>query len=169
MAGADLLPGGATTLKVSESLGQLERLDNDALLLLIIANLGVTSQREILAERVAVETVVGHDATKIGVADEEDTEQVVDLALVPVCAIVESAKRRNRSGLVGVGLDTNASVVADREHVVDDLEALVTGRVVDGSDVADCGELGGGVVFEEVEDGEDGRRGNVDDELILPH
>jgi hypothetical protein len=43
--------------------------------------------------------------------------------------------------------------VADGEQVVDNLETLVAGRVVDGSDVADLSEFGGGVVFEEGEDG----------------
>jgi hypothetical protein len=164
----NLLPSRATTLEVSESLGQLKRLNNNTLLLLVVTNLGVTSKREVLAERVAVETVVGHDAAKIGVSNEEDTEQIVDLTLVPVGTIVETAERRNRGGLVGVGLDTNASVVADREHVVDDLETLVTSRVVDSGDVADLGELCGSVVLEEVENGENGGGGDVDDKLILP-
>jgi hypothetical protein len=52
--------------------------------------------------------------------------------------------------------------VADGEQVVDDLEALVAGRVVDGSDVADLSELGCGVVFEERENGEDAIRRDVD-------
>jgi hypothetical protein len=164
----NLLPSRATTFKVTEGLGQLERLNDNALLLLVVTDLGVTSKREVLAERVAVETVIGHDATEIGVSNEEDTEQVVDLTLVPVGTVVETAKRRNGSGLVGVGLDADTGVVADGEHVVDDLETLVAGGVIDGCDVADLGELGGGVVLEEVEDGEDGGGGDVDDELILP-
>ena len=58
--------------------------------------------------------------------------------------------------------------MADGEQVVDNLETLVAGRVVDSGDVADLSELGGGVVLEEVEDGEDSGGGNVDDELIFP-
>ena len=168
MTRADLLPSRATTLKVSEGLGQLKGLNNNALLLLVVTNLGVSSEGEVLAERVTVETVVGHDATKIGVSNEEDTEQVVDLTLVPVGTVVEAAKRRDGSSLVGVGLDTDTGVVADGKHVVDNLEALVAGRVIDSGDVADLSELCGGVVLEEVEDGEDGGGGDVDDELILP-
>jgi hypothetical protein len=164
----NLLPSRATTFKVTEGLSQLERLNNNTLLLLVVTNLGVTSKREVLAERVAVETVVGHDATKIGVPNEENTEQVVDFTLVPVGTIVETAKRRDGCGLVGVGLDTDTGVVADGKHVVDNLEALVAGRVIDSGDVADLSELCGGVVLEEVEDGEDGGGGNVNDELILP-
>jgi hypothetical protein len=164
----NLLPSRATAFKVTEGLSQLERLNNNTLLLLVVTDLGVTSEGEVLAERVAIETVVGHDATKIGVSNEEDTEQVVDLTLVPVGTVVETAKRRNGSGLVGVGLDADTGVVADGEHVVDDLKTLVAGGVIDSGDVADLGELGGGVVLEEVEDGEDGGGGDVDDELILP-
>lgn len=52
--------------------------------------------------------------------------------------------------------------MADGEQVVDDFEALVAGGVVDGGDVADLGELGGGVVFEEGEDGDDAVGGDVD-------
>ena len=116
----------------------------------------------------AVETVVGHDAPQVRVADEEDTEQIVDLTLVPVGAIVEIAEGGHRSGLVGIGLDPQARVVADGEHVVDNLEALVLGGVVDGGDVGDLGVFGGRVVLEEGEDGNDAGRGNVDGELVLP-
>ena len=150
-------------------MSQFERLNNNTLLLLVVTDLSVTSKREVLAKRVAVETVVGHDATKIGVSDEEDSEQVVDLTLVPVGTIVKTANRRDGGGLVGVGLDTDTGVVTDREHVVNDLEALVAGRIIDSGDVADLGELGGGVVLEEVENGKDGGGGDVDDELILPY
>lgn len=45
--------------------------------------------------------------------------------------------------------------MADGEQVVDNLETLVAGGVVDSGDVADLGELSGGVVFEEREDGKD--------------
>ena len=45
--------------------------------------------------------------------------------------------------------------MADGEQVVDNLETLVASRVVDSGDVADLSELGGGVVFEEGEDGDD--------------
>lgn len=45
--------------------------------------------------------------------------------------------------------------MADGEQVVDNLEALVAGRVVDSGDVANLSELGGSVVFEEGEDRND--------------
>lgn len=155
MTRANLFPRRTATLKVPEGLCELERLDNNALLLFVVSELGVSSQGEVLPQWVAVEAVVGHDTSEIGVADEEDTEHVVDLTLVPVGAVVEACDGGYGRCLVGVGLHANARVVADGEQVVDNLETLVAGRVVDGSDVADLSEFGGGVVFEEREDGKD--------------
>jgi hypothetical protein len=159
---SDLLPRRTTALKVPESLRQLKRLDNNALLLLIESKLGVASQGEVLPQWVSVEAVVGHDAPQIGVADEEDAEHVVNLTLVPVGTVVEACDGGNGRGLVGVGLDADARVVTDGEHVVDDLEALVAGGVVDSGDVADLCEFGGSVVFEEGEDGDDAVGRDVD-------
>lgn len=95
-------------------------------------------------------------------ANKEDAKQVVDLSLIPVGTVIQAADARNRGGLVGVRLDPNARVVANTEQVVDDLESLVLGRVVDGSDIADLGVLGGGVVLEEREDGNDTLGRDVD-------
>jgi hypothetical protein len=159
---SDLFPCRTATLKVSEGLCKLERLDNNALLLFVVSDFGVSGQGEVLPQWVSVETVVGHDAPQIGVADEEDAEHVVDLTLVPVGTVVETCDGRYWRCLIGVGLHADARVVADGEQVVDDLEALVAGRVVDGSDIADLGELGCGVVFEEGENREDAIGGDVD-------
>lgn len=165
---ADLLPRCRTTAEVPECLSHLKRLNDDPLLLLVVADLGVTGHGEVLAQWVAIETIVGHDAAQVGVANEEDTEQIVDFAFVPVGAVVQVAERWDGGGLVSVGLDPQARVVSDGEHVVDNLEALVLGGVVDGGDVGDLGVLGGRVVLEEVEDREDTTWGDVDGELVLP-
>ena len=87
---SNLFPRRTTALKVPEGLCELERLNDNALLLFIVSELGVSSQGEVLPQWVAVEAVVGHDASEIGVADEEDTEHVVDLTLVPVGAVIEA-------------------------------------------------------------------------------
>jgi hypothetical protein len=81
------------------------------------------------------------------VADEEDTEQVVDLTLVPVGTSEETGDAGNGGSLVGVGLDADASIVANAQKVVDDLEALVPRGEVGGRDGADLGELCGSVVW----------------------
>lgn len=158
-----------STLKVPECLSKLERLNDDSLLLLVVSNLGVTGKREVLSQRVTIETVIGHDSPQVGVTAEEDTKQIPDLTLVPVCTVVERSDRRDRGGLVGVRLDADARVVAHREHVVDDFESLAASGEVDCGDVAHLSEFGGCVVFEELEDGNDTLWGNVDGEFILPN
>lgn len=145
-AGSDLLPRASAALKVAERLSELERLSDNALLLLVVSDLGVTGEGEVLSQGVALETVVGHDSAEIGVVGEVDTKQVVNLTLIPVGTVEERSDAGNGGGLVGVGLDTDTGVVADTEEVVDDLESLVSGRVVGSGDVADLGELGRGVV-----------------------
>lgn len=146
VAGANLFPGAGAALKVAERLGQLERLSDDALLLLVEPDLGVTGQGEILAKGVALKAVVGHDTTEIGVADKEDSKKIVGLALVPVGSVKEASDAGHGRNLVGVGLDADSGVVANAEKVVDNLESLVARGVIDGRDGADLRELGRGVV-----------------------
>lgn len=117
----------------------------------------------------SIKTVVRHDTSQIRVVCEQNAEHIVYLALIPVGTIVEIANGWNGSGLVGVGLHTDARVVANGEQVVDDLEALVAGWVVDSGDIGDLSELGSGVVLEERKDGDDAGRRDVDGELILPN
>jgi hypothetical protein len=150
-------------------LRHLEGLHNNPLLLLIVPDLGVSGHGEVLPQRVAIETVVGHDAPQIRVSDEEDTKEIVHFALVPVGTIVEIAQTGNRSSLIRVCLDPQARVVTDAKHVVNDLEALVLGGVVDGCDVGDLGVFGRSVVLEEGEGRDDARRRNVDGQFILPY
>lgn len=101
--------------------------------------------------------------------DKEDTEQIVNFALVPIGSVIETCDGGNRGRLIGVGLDSNAGVVTDGQHVVDDLESLVSRRVVDGCDVGNAGKLGSGVVLEEGESGDNTGRRDVDGELVLPY
>lgn len=164
----DRLPGSGTTLEVPERLRKLQRLNDNALLLLTVTQLRVSRQGEVLAQRVAIKAVVGHDTTQIGVAGEEDTEHVVHLTLVPQSTLEQTGNTGHGAGLVGVGLDTDTRVVAHTEHVVDDLEALVAGGEVDTGDVRDLSVFGRGVVFQESHGGDEAGGRDVDAELILP-
>lgn len=116
----------------------------------------------------SVEAVVSHDAAQIGVSNEEDAEQIVNLALVPVCSVVQTADGRDRGRLIRVGLDPDSRVVPDTQHVVDDLETLVSCRIVDCCNVRDLGELRSCVVLEEGHDRENAGGRDVDRELVLP-
>lgn len=169
LTGANRLPCGRAALEVAEGLGKFQGLNDDALLLFIVAQLSVTGQGEVLAQWVTVEAIVGHDTAEIRVAGEEDTEHVVDFTLVPEGPLKQASHTRHGGGLVGVGLDANTGVVANTEKVVDHLEALVAGGEVDSSDVGDLSELGRGVVLQEAHDGNDTGGSSVEGEFVLPH
>ena len=87
----NLLPCCRSTSEVSKCLGHLQRFHHNSFLLLIISNLSVSSHWEVLPQWMTIEAVVGHYPSQIGMACEEDTEQVVDFTLVPIGAIVETA------------------------------------------------------------------------------
>ena len=77
---------GRQEVEAAEILGQLHRLVDDPLLLLVVAHLDIAGQREILAQRMALEAVIGQDAAQIRMVGEEDAVQVPGLALEPVGA-----------------------------------------------------------------------------------
>src|SRR5690606_34835232 len=150
-----------------------------------VANLRVAGQGEVLAEGMALETVVGHDASQIGVAGKEDAEHVVHLTLEPVGTGEASRDAGHGGCLVRVRLDSAARVVPDREQVVGDLQTAFAGREMGTGDGAQLCKLGRGVIWarlescvgkritwiptlQELEDGDDARGGNVDGEFILP-
>jgi hypothetical protein len=56
----------------------------DALLVVVVADLDETGEREILAQRMPLEAVVGEDPPEVRVPGEQDAVEVVGLALEPV-------------------------------------------------------------------------------------
>ena len=88
--GSNRLPSGGAGREVSEGLGQLKRLVDHSSLLLVPSDLGVSGEREVLSQRMALKAVVGHDSSQIGVALEEDSVHVVGLSLEPVGALVQA-------------------------------------------------------------------------------
>ena len=53
----------------------------------------------------------------------------------PICGLEDAVARVDGSELVGVGLDPAASVVPQRQEVVDDLEAILARRHVHSGNV----------------------------------
>jgi hypothetical protein len=89
------------------------------------------------------------------VARKEDAEEIVDFAFIPVRAVVETGNGGHGCSFIRVCFHAQTRVVPDGEDVVDYFEAVMFGGVVDGGYVGDLGVFGGGVIFEEGEDGED--------------
>src|SRR5688500_4685983 len=61
-----------------------DRLVNHAALRRVVAHLDVADHREILAERVPDEAVVGQQAAQVGMTAEQDAVEIERLALEPV-------------------------------------------------------------------------------------
>lgn len=184
---ATYLPCSCSSFEIPKCLCQLQRLNHNSLLFLIISDLRVTRQWEIFPQWMSIETVVRHDASQIWVTNEEYTKQIVYLSLVPVGSVVQTCDAGNWRCFVGVCLDSNTGIVAYAEHIVNDLEPLVSGGVVDGCDVANSCEFCRSVVwfksayllncriqwqkhtFQKCEDWNDTSWRDVDNQLVFPY
>ena len=105
-------------------------------------------QREVLAQRVALEVGGQVHVAQIGMAVEADAEHLVALALVPVGAREDRGPGVDGERLVGdVGLDGDADVAVEVDETGEHLEAGVAA----GDALADLGvgllRLGGRVLF----------------------
>src|SRR6185437_573275 len=107
----------------------------DALLLFVVAQLDIAGEREILAQRMALEAVIGEDAAEIGMIGEIDAVKVPGLALVPARRAEKPRDRRHRTRLVRGGLDPDALVELHAQEVVDDVEALGPLGIIDAADI----------------------------------
>jgi hypothetical protein len=95
-----------------------DRLVDHALLLGVVAHFDIAGHREVLAERMADETVVGQDAAQVVVAFEHDAVQVERFALEPVGRVPDRSPRQH--GHVVVRREhahAHAPVVLDRQQV----------------------------------------------------
>ena len=106
--------------------------------------------QEVLAQRVAGEAVPEEQPAQVGMAVEADAEQVEDLALLQVRAVVE-AGQRGHGRILAVGgdhLDLDDVVEVQRLEVVDELEVALA---VDRGEVAEEDEVGGLVVAQRLD------------------
>ena len=74
----------AKEIKIAEFLNQMHRLVNDAALRVIITNLDMAGQREILAKRMPLKTIIGQKAAQIRMAGKENAEHVPNFAFSPI-------------------------------------------------------------------------------------
>ena len=122
-------------VEVAEVLRQLDRLIDDALLGLGIAQLDIAGLREVLAQRIALEPIVGEDAAKVGIAGESHAVHVEHLALEPAGDRPQPGHARHRRILVGRDLEADAVVLGHRQQVIIDLEPLGPLGIVDPGDL----------------------------------
>src|ERR1700730_2190981 len=77
---------GREKIEFPEFLVEADRLVEHPLLLVVVADLDETGERKVLAQRMAVEAVVGQEPPHVGMAGEDHAIEVVALALEPVGA-----------------------------------------------------------------------------------
>jgi hypothetical protein len=75
-----------TDVKFTELLGKLQWFADDTLDFVVVADFNIAGQWEILAERVAGESVVRQNASHVWMVGEEDAEHVPGFPFVPVGA-----------------------------------------------------------------------------------
>src|SRR5580704_11122883 len=71
-------------IEIAELLGQVHRVVDHSLLLVVPAHLDKAGEREILAQRMAFEAVIGEQPAHVRVAGEHHAIEIVDFALEPV-------------------------------------------------------------------------------------
>src|SRR5574343_794835 len=110
--------------------GVLARLDGDRLidhsgLIGVVTHFNVTGNREILAERVADEAIVGQYATQVVVSDEGNTVKIEGLTLEPVSTRPHTSNGVDRGKTLVLSEDANsqAPVLRNREEMHDDGKA----------------------------------------------
>src|SRR5262245_5253219 len=126
---------GRLEVEGAELLRQLHRLIDHPLLRIVIADLYIAGEREVLAQRVALEAVVGQDTAQVRVAGEQDAVEIVGLPLEPVGGGEHPHRAGHRGVRVDLALDADALVPPRRQQVIDHLEAPLALGVVDAADV----------------------------------
>src|SRR5574343_379359 len=104
--------------------GVLARLDGDRLidhpcLIGVVTHFYVTGNREVFAEWVADETVIGQDTTQVIVTNEGDAVKIESFALEPIGARPDAGNRvyRRKALILGEYAHTQAPVVRNRKKI----------------------------------------------------
>lgn len=145
----------------------MKRFVDDTFAFFVIAYFGVSGERKIFPQGVALETIVGEDATKIRMAGEQDTKKIPSFTLIPISTTENTNGARNGIGLCSIGLDPDPAAVLDTQQMVDNFEAFLAFGVVCTTDIHDTLELALAVVTEKSENGDDSGGGDVESELVV--
>ena len=156
-------------IEIAEFLGEAHLLVHDALLLVVVTDLDEPGERKILAQRMALEAVIGEQPAHIRMAGEDDPVEIVGLALEPVGAGKDVDDRGDRRLLIDLELHPDAQVLLGREQMIDNVEAPLAPRPVDRRDVEQAHELAALVVAQEGCDLHDVASDRVDRQFAVRH
>src|SRR5215467_8732541 len=122
-------------IEVAELLREPHRLIHDALLLVVVAHLNESGEREILAQRVALESVIRQQPAHVRMAGKEHAVEVIGFPFEPIRAREDADDRRHRRRLADLDLHPDAQVLFGREEMIDHVEAPFAPRPVDRGDI----------------------------------
>src|SRR5258705_13436183 len=91
-------------IEITELLREPDLVVDHPFLLIVVAHLDEACEREILAQRMAFETVIGEQASHVGMADKRNAVEVVGLALEPIGAREDANDRVHGLVLAHLGL-----------------------------------------------------------------
>ena len=136
-------------VEASILLHQLNRLVDDPLQLVVVAELNEAGQWKVLAQRMTLKAVIGEDSAKVGVAGEQDAVKIECLALKPVGAREKTHKARYRVRLVGLDAHADAVIQPRAQQMVDHVEALLSVGIVGAANIDQAAEVAERIVAEQ--------------------
>src|SRR5512144_1343584 len=153
-------------VEVPEVLGQFHRLVDDPLQLVVVADLDVAGEREVLAQRMTLETIVGEYAPQIRMLTEPNAVEIIRLPFPPARGVEDAGDGRDRCLLTRPRFDADPTVVSEAEEIVDHLETFGPTGIVHAADVHKLLELAVYVVTQEGEDAHDRLATDADHEFV---
>src|SRR5256886_13369731 len=142
-------------IEVAKFLVETDGFVKHPLLLIVVAHLDEAGKREILAQRVALKTVVGQQPPHVRMTDEDHPIKIVGLALEPVGPWKHLDDRWDLSRLIGFRAEADAGVQRRRQQVIDDVEALLALGIVHRGHIDEADEAATGIVAQETHDIDD--------------
>ena len=136
-------------IEFAEFLIEADGLVQHPLLLVVVAHLDEAGEREILAQRMAVEAVIGQQPPHVRMAGEDHAIEIVGLALEPVGARKHLDDRRHLGGLVGRHAQADARVQRRRQQMIDHVEALLAAGIVHRGHIGQVDEAASRIVAQE--------------------
>ena len=120
----------AHKVKLAQILRQFHRRIDDTLLVFRIMQFLIAGQREILAERMPLKTIIGEDTPQIRVARKDHAEHVVNLTLQPARHRPQRGDGGHRRILGGRTFHHDPAVFGEAEQHIDHLEPFGTRRII---------------------------------------
>src|SRR6266446_46877 len=142
-------------IEVAKFLVETDGFVKHPLLLIVVAHLDEAGKREILAQRVALKTVVGQQPPHVRMTDEDHPIKIVGLALEPVGPWKHLDDRRHLGSLIGFRAQADAGVQRRRQQVIDHVEALLALGIVHRGHIDEADEAAIGIVAQETHDVDD--------------